>query len=92
MFICRLHRSHGSHEESRCKVPKLDGKDHFLFLTIGKTIAGTVTLLLFQDLKGLSHEIFGPVYWPVWMHLGLKKNHFWFLNFEEAPSIMRQPF
>jgi hypothetical protein len=20
-------------------------------------------------LKGLSHEIFGPVYWPVWMHL-----------------------
>ncbi len=39
------------------------------------------------NLKGLSHEIFGPVYWPVWMHLGLNENRFWFLNFEEAPSI-----
>jgi hypothetical protein len=38
-------------------------------------------------LKGLSHEIFGPVYWPVWMHLGLNKNRFWFLTFKEAPSI-----
>ncbi len=40
-------------------------------------------------LKGLSHEIFRPVffYWPVWMHLGLNKNLFWFLNFKEAPSI-----
>ncbi len=37
-------------------------------------------------LKGLSHEIFGPVHWPVWMHLDLNKNYFWFLNFEEAPS------
>jgi hypothetical protein len=40
-----------------------------------------------DNLKGLSHEIFGPVYRPVWMHLGLKKNSFWFLNFKEAPSI-----
>jgi hypothetical protein len=39
-----------------------------------------------QLLKGLSHEILGPVYWSVWMHLGLNKNRFWFLNFEEAPS------
>jgi hypothetical protein len=23
-------------------------------------------------LKGLSHEIFRPVFWPVWMRLGLK--------------------
>jgi hypothetical protein len=38
-------------------------------------------------LKGLSHEIFGPVYWTVWMHLGLNKIRFWFLNFKEAPSI-----
>jgi hypothetical protein len=38
-------------------------------------------------LKGLSHQIFGPVYWPVWMHLGLNKNRFWFLNFKGAPSI-----
>jgi hypothetical protein len=26
-------------------------------------------------LKGLSHEIFRPVFWPVWMHLGLTVNH-----------------
>ncbi len=38
-------------------------------------------------LKGLSHEIFGPAYWPVWMHLGLNKNRFLFLNFKGAPSI-----
>ncbi len=38
-------------------------------------------------LKGLWHEIFGPVYWPVWMHIGLNKNRFWFLNFKGAPSI-----
>ncbi len=41
----------------------------------------------FDNLKGLSHEIFGPLYWPVWMHIGLNKNRFWFLNFKEAPSI-----
>ncbi len=29
-------------------------------------------------LKGLSHEIFGHVCWPVWMHLDLNKNRFWF--------------
>ncbi len=30
-------------------------------------------------LKGLSHEIFRPVFWPVWMHLGLNVNRLWFL-------------
>jgi hypothetical protein len=40
-----------------------------------------------KDFKGLSYEIFGPVYWPVWIHLGLNKNRFWFLKFKEAPSI-----
>jgi hypothetical protein len=40
-----------------------------------------------EYLKGLSHEIFGPVFRPVWMHVGLKKNRFWFLNFKEAPSL-----
>ncbi len=43
-------------------------------------------------LKGLSHELFGLVYWLVWMHLGLNKNHFWFLNFEEAPPIWGSHF
>jgi hypothetical protein len=36
-------------------------------------------------LKGLSHEIFGPVFWLVWTDLGLNMNRFWFLSFEEAP-------
>jgi hypothetical protein len=38
-------------------------------------------------LKGLSHEIFEPVYWPVWIPLSLNKNRFWFLNFKEAPLV-----
>ncbi len=29
-------------------------------------------------LKGLSHEIFRPVFWPVWMRLGLNVNRLWF--------------
>jgi hypothetical protein len=29
-----------------------------------------------HNLKGLTHEIFGPVYWPVCMHIGLNKNRF----------------
>ncbi len=43
-------------------------------------------------LKGLSHEISGPVFWPVWMHLGLNRNRFWFLSFKEAPSIWDRHF
>jgi hypothetical protein len=45
-----------------------------------------------QCLKGLSFEIFEPVCWPVWIHLGLNKNRFWFLNFKEAPSILGSHF
>jgi hypothetical protein len=40
-----------------------------------------------DTLKGLSQEIFWPVFWPVWMHLGLNRKLFWFLSFKEAPSI-----
>jgi hypothetical protein len=47
----------------------------------------TVYTLEALPLKGLSHEILGPVFWPVWMHPGLNKNRFWFLHFEEAHSI-----
>ncbi len=36
------------------------------------------------ELKGLSHEIFRPVFWPVWMHLGLNVNGLWFFNFKES--------
>ncbi len=39
-------------------------------------------------LKGLSHEIFGPVFWPVWMYLGLNVNCLRFLNFSDAPLIL----
>ncbi len=34
-------------------------------------------------LKGLSHEIFRPVFWPVLIYLGLNGNGFSFLNFKE---------
>jgi hypothetical protein len=38
--------------------------------------------------KGLSYEIFGPVFWAVWMHLGLNVNRLLFLNFNDAPLIL----
>ncbi len=31
-------------------------------------------------LKGLSHEIFRPVFGPVWMRLGLNVNRLWFFK------------
>jgi hypothetical protein len=37
-----------------------------------------------SSLKGLSHEIFGPVFWAVWMYLGLNVNRLWFLNFNSC--------
>jgi hypothetical protein len=40
------------------------------------------------NLKGLSHEIFVPVFWPVWMYLGLNMNRLWLLNFNDAPLIL----
>ncbi len=43
-------------------------------------------------LKGLSHEIFGPVFWAVWMYLGLNVNRLWFLNFNYAPLILDNYF
>jgi hypothetical protein len=33
---------------------------------------------MFTLLKGLSHEIYRPVFWPVRMHLGLNVIHFCF--------------
>jgi hypothetical protein len=43
-------------------------------------------------LKGLSHEIFGPVFWAVWMYLDLNVNRLWFLNFNDAPLILDNYF
>jgi hypothetical protein len=51
-----------------------------------------ISVLLTVFLKGLSHEIFRAVFWPVWIDLGLDMNRFWFLSFKEAPSILRQAF
>jgi hypothetical protein len=44
------------------------------------------------NLKGLSHEIFRPAFWPVWMRPGLNVNRLWFFNFYEAPSIFGSYF
>ncbi len=43
-------------------------------------------------LKGLSHEIFGPVFWVGLMHRGLNVNRLWFLNFNDAPLILDNYF
>ncbi len=47
------------------------------------------TLNIFM-LKGLSHEIFRPVFWPVWTHLGLNVNRLRFFN--EGSSILYSYF
>ncbi len=43
-------------------------------------------------LKGLSHEIFGPVFWAVWMYPGLNVNRLWFLDFNNALLILDNYF
>jgi hypothetical protein len=45
-----------------------------------------------MTLKELSHEIFRPVFWPVWIYLGLNGNRFWFLNFKEGSLIVDSYF
>jgi hypothetical protein len=45
-----------------------------------------------NTLKGMSHEFFWPVFWPVWIHLGLKMNRLCFLNFNGAPLILDNYF
>jgi hypothetical protein len=40
------------------------------------------------SLKGLSHDIFRPV----WMHLGLNVNRLWFFNLKEGSSILYSYF
>ena len=52
----------------------------------------TICDYLFVDLKGLSHEIFGPVFWAVRMYLDLNVNRLWFLNFNGAPLILDNYF
>jgi hypothetical protein len=31
---------------------------------------------------------FVSFFWLKWNYLGLNKNHFWFFNFEDEPSIL----
>jgi hypothetical protein len=45
-----------------------------------------------MDLMGLSHEIFGPVFWAVQIYLGLNVNRLRFLNFNDAPLILDNYF
>jgi hypothetical protein len=50
---------------------------------------GFTAYLNCYHLKGLPHEIFGPIFfWPLRMQLGLKVNRLWFLNFNDAPLIL----
>ncbi len=62
--------------------------------TKATTCMMAVTLLFFsfESLKGLSHEIYGPVFWAVWMYLGPNVNRLWFLNFNDAPLILDNSF
>jgi hypothetical protein len=48
----------------------------------------TVTIVL----KELSHEVFTPVFWLVWIYLGLNGNRFSFLNFKEGSLILDRYF
>jgi hypothetical protein len=52
----------------------------------------TTNCLRLQTLKGLSHDIFGPVFWAVWMYLDLNVNRLWFSNFNDAPLILDNYF
>jgi hypothetical protein len=49
-------------------------------------------VIVCTDLKGLSHEIFGPVFWAVRMYLGLNMNRLLFLNFTDTPLILDNYF
>jgi hypothetical protein len=43
-------------------------------------------------LKGLSHEVFRPVFRPVWIYPGLNGNRFSFFNFKEGSFILDSYF
>ncbi len=64
--------------------------DHCWFGITHNTIHVFSSLLYNSDyyLKGLSHEIFRPVFWPVWIYLGLNGNRFSFLNFKKGFLIL----
>jgi hypothetical protein len=63
---------------------------HRYMMCCGTTVSHYVVnqAMALGCLKGLSHEIFGPVFWPVWMYLGLNMNRLWFLNFNWALLIL----
>ncbi len=59
-----------------------------MYCNSGQPFVGVIVCYL----KGLSHENFRPVFWSVWMRLGLNGNRLWFYNFYEAPSIFGSYF
>jgi hypothetical protein len=46
-----------------------------------------IIFLKYCCLKGLPHEIYWPVFWHVWVNLGLKVNRFLVQNCSDATSI-----
>jgi hypothetical protein len=61
-------------------------------LVVKYKIRWVLVLFLIITLKGLSHDIFRPVFWPVWIYLGLNGNRFAFLNFKEDSFILDSYF
>ncbi len=55
-------------------------------------ILTNIRMVSYETLKGLAHEIFRPLFWPVWIYLGLNWNPFWFLNFKEGSLILDSYF
>ncbi len=50
------------------------------------------SLVFVHTVKGLSHEIFRPVFWHVWTHLGLNVNRFCFQNCYDTAIGSRRIF
>jgi hypothetical protein len=85
-----LEKQIGSRRHIRCHTFNTHANKVVIVCSVITMIYYPVQVLdghISTSLKGLSHEVFGPVFWPVWMQIGLNKNRFWFLNFKEAPSI-----
>jgi hypothetical protein len=57
-------------------------------VTRRKSLVCNFSLKTDYNLKGLSHEIFGPVFWAVWMYV----NRLWFLNFNDASLLLDNYF
>jgi hypothetical protein len=48
--------------------------------------------VIFTILKGLAHEIIGPVSWAVRMYLDLSMKYLWIINCNDTPLILDNYF